>query len=219
MAMRTSSNPVVTRRPGRPGAGPATPDYRLTGAWALVGKCRDGELEAFGEIYSRYRDDVMQYALSIVKNRAVAEDLVSETFARALASIHHVRYQGVDLRAWVMTIVRNMARDHLKSSYVRRRSMVDEVPEQWSAEADPERIAVYHYLAELMWQGFAELTGPQRTCLELRFGLELSVRETAHRMQKTEATVRQLQHRAVRALRARMIAEWGDEFPHRVSGV
>ena len=55
------------------------------------------------------------YLLSRCGDRATAEDLTSETFVRALRRIDSLSAQGRDVGAWLVTIARNLALDHLKS--------------------------------------------------------------------------------------------------------
>jgi RNA polymerase sigma-70 factor (ECF subfamily) len=50
----------------------------------------------------------------------------------------------------------------------------------------------------------AELPGDQRHVIELRFGEERSIREIAMELRRSEGAVKQLQLRALRALRRRM---------------
>lgn len=59
------------------------------------------------------RDDVLDYvpslrayALSLTRNKADADDLVQETLTKAIAKFHLFR-SGTNLRAWLMTIMRN----------------------------------------------------------------------------------------------------------------
>ena len=50
---------------------------------------------------------------------ALAEDLTSETFFRALRSMNSFRWQGKDFGAWLMTIARNLTTDHFKAGRTR----------------------------------------------------------------------------------------------------
>src|ERR1700709_1242078 len=52
--------------------------------WALVRRAQEGDAEAFGQLYDHYVTLVHRYAYHRVGDRATAEDVTSETFARAL---------------------------------------------------------------------------------------------------------------------------------------
>ncbi len=61
------------------------------------------ELEA---LYARYRTDVYRYLFHLTHNAAEAEDLLSETFLRALRGAVTFRGQS-SVKTWLFTIARN----------------------------------------------------------------------------------------------------------------
>lgn len=166
------------------------------------------ELEAFGAVYADNWSQVRAYVYSLTNNAAWAEDLASEAFVRALAALHRYTCQGRGIDAWLFTIARNLVRDHFKSADVRKRVALPALPEQVSSEGDPEAHLYHRQLADALEAALEELTEPQRRCLTLRFKDELSIREIAAAMGKSEPTVRQLQHRAVQALQSRVSSAW-----------
>jgi len=84
--------------------------------WTLVQRVQDGDAEAFGLIYDNYVDVVFRYIYFRLHDRHLSEDFASETFTRALRRIDSVSFQGRDVGAWLITIARNIIRDHIKSS-------------------------------------------------------------------------------------------------------
>src|SRR4051794_3775262 len=74
----------------------------------LVLRARSGETEAFGALYDHYVDLVYRYIYYRVGTHALAEDLTSETFLRALRRINMFTWQGKDFGAWLVTIARNL---------------------------------------------------------------------------------------------------------------
>lgn len=60
----------------------------------------------FREVYERYSQDVYRYVYWLCHNTAVAEDITSETFARAWAGRERIRTETV--RAYLFTIARNI---------------------------------------------------------------------------------------------------------------
>ena len=89
------------------------------GTWALVNAAQAGDMAAYGELFELYFDMVFRFVLFRTGDRALAEDLTSETFVRALRRISSVSYQGRDIGAWFVTIARNLIFDHVKSSRYR----------------------------------------------------------------------------------------------------
>jgi RNA polymerase sigma-70 factor, ECF subfamily len=59
----------------------------------------------FAEMYERHADDVYRFALRLSGDRADAEDITSEAFARALASNAPMR--AATIRAYLFTIARH----------------------------------------------------------------------------------------------------------------
>jgi RNA polymerase sigma-70 factor, ECF subfamily len=176
--------------------------------WRLVYAAQMGDALAFGELYDRYVDAVYRYVLFRVDDRAVAEDLTSETFARALRRISSVSYQGRDVGAWFMTIARNLVLDHVKSSRYRREVITADVGDTPGRPAgvaagvtsSPENEVIAAATNAELMRCVAKLNPDQRECIMLRFMQGLSVAETADLMGRKENAIKALQHRAVRRL-------------------
>jgi len=62
-----------------------------------------------GAVYNRYAKDVYRFALYLSGNRAQAEDIASETFARAWVARDQIRVGTV--KAYLLMIARNLYRD------------------------------------------------------------------------------------------------------------
>jgi RNA polymerase sigma-70 factor (ECF subfamily) len=174
----------------------------------LVGRAQAGDPEAFGLIYDRYFATVFRFIYFRVGNQQLTEDLVSETFLRALKRIGSFTWRGSDFGAWLVTIARNLVADHYKSA--RRRYEVtsggtpgvDRVDR--GLEGSPETAVVDHIVGVALWAEVERLTADQRDCLVLRFLRGLSVDETAQAMGRSRTAVKALQHRACRELRRRV---------------
>jgi len=67
----------------------------------------------FAALYDRYAQDVFRFALYLCGNRAVAEDLAAETFAKAWRARDRVRVGTV--KAYLLMIARNLYRDSLRT--------------------------------------------------------------------------------------------------------
>src|SRR4029078_11030774 len=98
---------------------PVVPTPAGVDVWGLVHRAQEGDAEAFGELYDHYVTMVHRYVYHRVGDRATAEDRTRETFVRALRRIDSLSFQGRDVGAWLVTIARNIIRDHVKSSRYR----------------------------------------------------------------------------------------------------
>lgn len=198
------SDGTQTRTGRRPAPAPRDPDRdRIT---ALVDLARDGDAEAFGQLYDHYMPGIFRFVYYRVGSRTLAEDLTSETFVRGLRSIQRFQWQGRDFGAWLTTIARNLITDHYKSSRSRLETVTDEVPETRSSSGSPEDDVLSAISNELLLQAVNELPREQRDCILMRFIQGLSIAQTAAALSRSEGAVKQLQLRAVRSL-ANLVSE------------
>jgi RNA polymerase sigma-70 factor (ECF subfamily) len=170
--------------------------------WELVRQAQDGDAEAFGQIYDRYVTLVHRYAYHRVGDRSTAEDVTSETFVRALRRIDSLSFQGRDVGAWLVTIARNIIRDHVKSSRFRLEVSTADMQDADRATDGPEDAVVQHLTNQELLACVQQLNSEQQECIVLRFMHGLSVSETAQAMGKKDGAIKALQHRAVRRLAA-----------------
>ena len=178
----------------------AVPEAPQVDVWALVHRAQEGDAEAFGELYDHYVTMVHRYAYHRVGDRTMAEDVTSETFVRALRRIDSLTFQGRDVGAWLVTIARNIIRDHVKSSRYRLEVVTAEMRDADQVTEGPEDAVVAHLTNQELLACVQKLGSEQQECIVLRFIHGLSVAETAQIMGKKDGAIKALQHRAVRRL-------------------
>ncbi|GIG55146.1 RNA polymerase sigma factor [Demequina activiva] len=133
-----------------------------------------------------------------------AEDLVSETFLSVARDIHAFDGDEDAFRAWVFTIARRRAVDAWRSRG-RTVEMADGDPFDLGdqrAGGDVEAEALSSLALIELSAVIKNLSATQREVLMLRVVADLSVKDTAVAMEKSEGAVRVLQNRAITALRA-----------------
>jgi RNA polymerase sigma-70 factor (ECF subfamily) len=167
---------------------------------AIVARAQAGDADAFGELYDRYVDLIYRYIYYRVGNQALAEDLTSETFLRALRRITTFTWQGRDIGAWFVTIARNLVADHFKSGRFRLEVATSDMLDADRAEEGPENAVLDSITNGALLEAVKQLGSEQQECIVLRFLQGLSVAETALAMGKNEGAIKALQYRAVRAL-------------------
>ena len=174
----------------------------------LVARAQAGDAEAFGALYDHYVDLVYRYVFYRVASRQLTEDLVSETFLRALRRIGSFTWQGRDFAAWLVTIARNLIADHYKSGRFRLEISTDDIVAasagRPSHAAGPEMQVLDALTNDTLLRAVKQLNPEQQECIVLRFLQGFSVGETARAMGKNDGAIKALQYRAVRAL-ARML--------------
>lgn len=167
---------------------------------ALVTLAQQGDAEAFGQIYDAYVDSIYRYLYYRLGSHALAEDLTSETFLRALRRIDSFTWQGKDIGAWFVTIARNLVTDHVKSSRFRLEVTTADMLDADSADNGIEDEVMGRLQNAALLDAVRRLKPEQQECIVLRFLQGLSVAETAAVLHRSEGAVKQLQLRAVRAL-------------------
>ncbi|HEY7487910.1 MAG TPA: sigma-70 family RNA polymerase sigma factor [Streptosporangiaceae bacterium] len=172
----------------------------------LVLRARNGEAEAFGVLYGRYVEIVYRYVYYRVGSHAMAEDLTSDTFLRALRRMGEFSWQGKDFGAWLVTIARNLVTDHFKSSRHRLEITTPDLLESDRLDEGPERAVLDSMTNRVLLMAVGRLGSEQQACVVLRFLHGLSVAETALVMGKKSGAIKALQYRAVRSL-ARMLPQ------------
>ncbi|QYJ03769.1 sigma-70 family RNA polymerase sigma factor [Nocardioides panacisoli] len=166
----------------------------------LVELARGGDAEAFGMLYDHYQPSVYRFLYYRTRSVAVAEDLCSEAFIRALRNMPNFRWQGKDFGAWLMTIARNLATDHFKAGRTRLELSTDDMGQHDDTTESPEDGVLAHLTHEVLIEKLKELPTEQRDCLIMRFLQGWSIAETAAALERSEGAVKQLQLRGVRNL-------------------
>ncbi len=150
--------------------------------------------DALEELYIAYYNDVLLYALSIFRNRAVAEDLAADAFYKALISAdEHVR----DFKPWLMAVCRNAY-----VTWLRKQSRYTELHENLPDGDEPildKIIRDEEYRA--LYRAVSLLPREQNEVILLFYFEDLPVRSIAMITGKSQTYVKVLLYRARENLR------------------
>lgn len=78
----------------------------------LIEKALHGNLSAFNTLVLAYQDSLYRWALSLVSDEAIADDITQVTFIAAYEKL--TSFRGGSFRSWLFTIARNRAIDELR---------------------------------------------------------------------------------------------------------
>ncbi len=81
----------------------------------LIFKISNEDLDSLEELYDETRLDVFKYALSILKNRTDAEDVMQDTYININKYAHLYNPRNKPL-AWIMTITKNLCLNKIKKN-------------------------------------------------------------------------------------------------------
>jgi RNA polymerase sigma-70 factor (ECF subfamily) len=166
----------------------------------LLMRARLGDDAAVRDIYQLYFDSVYRYIRLRIDSAAEAEDLSSEVFVRLVQALRSASAPRHSLRGWLFHVARNLLADH----YGRAKHLTTTTLEEWIADPSTDNLEmdfIHRLDARQARQSLSQLTAEQQEVLVLRFGQGLSLQETAAIMGKMPNTVKQLQFRALQALR------------------
>jgi RNA polymerase sigma-70 factor, ECF subfamily len=81
---------------------------------ALIQRCRQGQIEAFEQIYRHYESPLLALAWRLLDTREAAEDALHDAMLKAFRSIS--RFRGdASLSTWLHRIVTNTCYDRLRT--------------------------------------------------------------------------------------------------------
>jgi RNA polymerase sigma-70 factor (ECF subfamily) len=172
----------------------------------LIGRAKDGDRGAFGQLVERHYDFIHRVAWRWCGRKADAEDIAQDVCVRLGRAIRDYRGGGA-FTTWLYAMTLNAARDHARKSA--RESAKTEaygVHALISGEAPEEP----DEQAEALWVAVRQLPDKQRDAVLLVYGEGLSHAAAAEAMAISETTVSWHIHEAKKRLKVLMRSA-GDE--------
>lgn len=74
----------------------------------LVKQLQNGDMSVFDDLYYQTKDIVFYTILGILKDYSLSEDIMQDTYLKALGKIHSYKPTH-SFKAWIVTIARNLA--------------------------------------------------------------------------------------------------------------
>lgn len=167
----------------------------------LLRYAKEGEAEAFGELYERHAQVIFRFLYAHLDDRLDAEDLTEEVFLRMWRALGSYREQGIPFLAFLFRIARNALIDHYRRSGRQEKPVSLEDNPIQDHGSDPGEEAISNIEHEEIRQVLGQLREDYRMVLVLRFMSELSPEEAAQAMDRSPGAIRVLQHRALAAVR------------------
>jgi RNA polymerase sigma-70 factor (ECF subfamily) len=156
---------------------------------ALLKAIATGDAKALERLFARAETRVFRFLMRMVKNQAIAEELLNEVFLSVWQNAH--RYEGrSEPMTWMLSIAHNKA-----MSTLRKRTevlgVVEEAGRDLVAEDDTPDVAVQKQDKSAKIRAcIDELSADHRTVLDLVYYQEQSVAEVAEVLGIPEATVK-----------------------------
>lgn len=149
-----------------------------------IGRICNNDKGGLRAIYEDYNPMIYSMVFGVLHNREDAEDVTSEFFIR-LWEIADTYRPGSGHRAWMITVARNMAIDHIRKH--RREVLAAEIPDYLQTPQEAPEEALCHRLS--LEQALETLKEEERQIVNLKIMGELTFQEIAGVLKKPLGTV------------------------------
>ena len=166
----------------------------------LIKKAQDGEAEAFGQLYDHYLPKIYRFVYIKVSSQTDAEDLTQQIFLNAWQNIKSFQFQGFSISSWFYRIAYNEVVDFYRTR--KHHEPIETLPEEILSES-PGTDQAFDQNIEIgkIKIALQKLEGDQQNVLLMKFVDELSNKEIAQALNKSEGAIRVIQHRGLKQLK------------------
>lgn len=174
----------------KPGSLPQRRGLRALSAEELARQAQQGCEPSFAELAERYGVRLFHFLHHKTGNVQDAEDLVQDTFVKAYQNIHRYRCSW-KFSTWLFTIARRLASSHYRS--LRRSQTVAEVE---SGSLEPGEMVTQEEARQSLWAMARGLSRNQYQALWLKYAEDMSIKEIAQVLRKSQVNVKVILYRA-----------------------
>jgi RNA polymerase sigma-70 factor (ECF subfamily) len=176
--------------------------YASSDERALIRRLQRRDPQALAELYDRHGRAAYSLVLRVVRDKAIAEDLVQETFLRVWNRAHSVDPEKGAIGPWLLAIARNRAIDYLRSTAGRERNAVElDETDHASLYREMEADILISDQARRVKAAMDKLAPNYREVMELAYFEGLSQSEMSVRMGQPLGTIKTWVRTALQSLR------------------
>lgn len=183
----------------------------------LVARVAEGDAAALEVLYDRYNRVVYSFALRIVGDPLIAEELLQEVFLRTWQQGRAFREARGAFVTWLLSITHNMAIDEIRKRKRRPQKADSAEPELILAgvadnSQDVEGEVWLSSLRSTIQGAMTQLPAAQRDAIEMAYFQGLTQREIAERTGEPLGTVKTRMRLGIQKLRDQLGDQLGDLF-------
>ncbi len=172
---------------------------------------QQGDQEAFAQVYDVFVDPVYRYVYYRV-NKEDVEDVVENVFLKVWENLRKYRVKkNKSFSAWIFRIAHNLVVDYYRLAKTRDFDELDETFVDDNRQHNPIRKTENTLDKDLLKKAMSGLKKRYQEIIIYKFINDLSNKEIAEIMKKSEGSLRIMQFRALKALK-REFEEMGVEF-------
>jgi RNA polymerase sigma factor (sigma-70 family) len=154
---------------------------------------------AFEQLFQAHAEPLFAFLVYRTGDRQLAEDLVADTFERALRSRSRFDPRRGSEKNWLYTVAVNLARDSARRASVETRALARVGGETRESHNDPTIDTIGD--RDAIERALVALSDDEREAVALRFGSDLRLREVARAVGESESAVEKRISRALQKLR------------------
>ena len=164
----------------------------------LVDKAKSDE-QAFGQLYDHYFDGVYGFIFRRTDDEALAGDITSQVFLKALQNLKKYEFRGLPFSAWLYRIASNEVNRFYRK---KNKKIIFSLEEERAKEIiDDQEDDNKEQLLKLLVDSLNEMKTGVVEILELRFFEEKSFKEIAYILDITESGAKMRTYRALEKLK------------------
>ena len=164
--------------------------------------------ETFERLYAEHAAPLYGFLAYRTGNRALAEDLLADTFERAWTSRRLFDLRRGSRKTWLYSIALNRLRDHARRQVVEDRAFHEMAKLSTQNGNGSGHGTIEHVeLRQLLLTAMDALEDLEREALSLRYGGDLSLREIADVLRVPRSTVEGRIYRGLKKLSDELVEE------------
>jgi RNA polymerase sigma factor (sigma-70 family) len=156
--------------------------------------------DRFERLYEEHAQGLFGFLAYRTGDRALAEDLLGDTFERVLTARRRYDPRRASEKTWLYSIALNLLRDHARRASAESRALERVEARPAPRVEGPDEIAE----RDSLQRALATLSDEEREAVALRYGADLTVPEMARALGEKHTTVEGRVYRAIRKLRAEL---------------
>ena len=159
-----------------------------------------GDNESFAVIYNHYVPRIYRFIFFRVSSKTIAEDLTHESFLSAWKSIGNYAQKNLSISSWLYRIARNKVIDHYRTNKKNTSIDTDDFNESILGFYEQEDLDITLNINKIK-SLINLLKAEYKEVIIMKYIEDLSHKEIAKTLDKSEGAIRLIQHRAIKSLK------------------
>lgn len=185
---------MMNFHPDRKGQVPTLRDHSFTDS-EIIQQVLQGQTESFSGLVRRYQQNAFRMSVSILQNRADAEDAVAEAFVKAYGALPGCR-ADTNFKSWFLKITYNCCQDILRKrkKVILQSDWIDLA--QRESPHNPLQDMVNEEEKREVWAALSRLSVEDRTAVVMKYYQDASYQEISEALNWPSGTVASRLYRA-----------------------